>query len=105
DPTFQQRFLNKLERAYDAIRHDTEGDVRQELEFFQPYASPSPAGVGPRDEATRRIETPGPLAAGCRVASNTCGGCKVGGHKMKHAGRPSKVRRLRQLRHQWQPQR
>ena len=34
DPTFQKRFLNKLERAYDLIRHDTEGDVRQELELL-----------------------------------------------------------------------
>jgi hypothetical protein len=29
-----KRFLNKLERAYDLIRHDTEGDVRQELELL-----------------------------------------------------------------------
>jgi hypothetical protein len=34
DPTFQKRFLNKLETAYDVIRHDTEGDVRQELDLL-----------------------------------------------------------------------
>jgi hypothetical protein len=34
DPTFQKRFLNRLDSAYDVIRHDTEGDVRQELELL-----------------------------------------------------------------------
>ena len=34
DPTFQKRFLKRLARAYDQIRHDTEGDVRQELELL-----------------------------------------------------------------------
>ena len=34
DPTFQKRFLKRLDRAYDLIRDDTEGDVRQELELL-----------------------------------------------------------------------
>jgi hypothetical protein len=34
DPTFQKRFLKRLERAYDQIRDETEGDVRQELELL-----------------------------------------------------------------------
>jgi hypothetical protein len=34
DPTFQKRFLKRLERAYDRIRDDMEGDVRQELELL-----------------------------------------------------------------------
>jgi hypothetical protein len=34
DPTFQKRFLKRLERAYDLIRDDAEGDVREELELL-----------------------------------------------------------------------
>jgi hypothetical protein len=34
DATFQKRFLKRLERAYDQIRDETEGDVRQELELL-----------------------------------------------------------------------
>jgi hypothetical protein len=34
DPTFQKRFLKRLERACDLLRRDTEGDVRQELELL-----------------------------------------------------------------------
>jgi hypothetical protein len=52
DPTFQKRFLNKLETAYDVIRHDTEGDVRQELELLSTVREE----IGPRDETSRKIE-------------------------------------------------
>jgi hypothetical protein len=34
DPTFQKRFLKRVERACDLLRRDTEGDVRQELELL-----------------------------------------------------------------------
>ena len=34
DSTFEKRFLKRLERAYDQIRDDSEGDVRQELELL-----------------------------------------------------------------------
>jgi hypothetical protein len=34
DPTFQKRFLQRVERACDLLRRDTEGDVRQELELL-----------------------------------------------------------------------
>jgi hypothetical protein len=34
DPTFQARFLDKLDRGYRQLRDDTDGDVNQELELF-----------------------------------------------------------------------
>ncbi|MBN9555564.1 MAG: hypothetical protein J0H61_13000 [Alphaproteobacteria bacterium] len=35
DPTFQERFLERLGKAYYQFRDDTDGDVTQELELFQ----------------------------------------------------------------------
>jgi hypothetical protein len=34
DPTFQKRFLERLERAYYEFRDNLEGDVNQELQLF-----------------------------------------------------------------------
>ena len=34
DSTFENRFLKRLDRAYNQIRDDSEGDVRQELELL-----------------------------------------------------------------------
>lgn len=34
DPTFEKRFLKRLEQAYDLIRDNAEGEVSQELELL-----------------------------------------------------------------------
>ncbi len=34
DPTFQDRFLEKLSRAYDEVKDNMQGDVRQEMELL-----------------------------------------------------------------------
>jgi hypothetical protein len=34
DPSFQKRFLEKLDKAYYKFRDDTDGDVTQELELL-----------------------------------------------------------------------
>jgi hypothetical protein len=34
DPTFQKRFLARLERAYRELKDNTDGDVIQELELL-----------------------------------------------------------------------
>lgn len=34
DPTFQERFLERLARVYGEFRDNTDGDVIQELELF-----------------------------------------------------------------------
>lgn len=34
DPSFQERFLNRLAEAYGEFRDNTDGDVKQELQLF-----------------------------------------------------------------------
>jgi hypothetical protein len=34
DPTFQDRFLERLSRAYHELKDNTDGDVRQEMELL-----------------------------------------------------------------------
>jgi hypothetical protein len=43
DPTFQQRFLERLSRASRELKDNTDGDVVQEMELLRYAAFPIPA--------------------------------------------------------------